>query len=125
MRLLEYVKTRFDKNQAITDTVILKNVRRNYCKKYQLEDSLQRVERRLSDYPLNLTSEKPKKSKSPSKKSSKDLKRKKAASKLVTWDTSHYEVLRWESAVSGLVKIIPKVTGLKINWLKGTWKDEC
>jgi ArsR family metal-binding transcriptional regulator len=130
LRLLEYVKSRFDKNQAMNDPLILKNVRRNYCRKFQLEDSLQRVEKRLSGYPLNLTSEKSEETKSSSKKASKGRKkerskskRKKAAHRLVTWDTSHYEVLRWERDVTELSKMIKKVTGLKLNWLTGSWKD--
>jgi hypothetical protein len=131
LRLMEYVKNKFDKNRSLTEPTILKNVRRRYSRKFDLEDSLERVEKRLSGYPLNLASEKPKVTKLSSTKNSKhtgkrrgESKKKKTGPKLITWDTSHYEVLRWESDVSELIKIVSKLTGLKINWLKGSWKDE-
>jgi hypothetical protein len=61
-----------------------------------------------------------------SKSESKESKKKKKSNqrKLILWDTSHYEALRWENEVNEFLKLIQKTSGMKIKWLKGSWTDQ-
>jgi len=122
--LINYVKHQYEKNEKLGSEVINTNIKRRFNKKHRLEESIKIYEKNLDkhqiDYPKQQNSiNSPKKETKTKKTITKKSKR-----KLILWDTSHYETLRFQSFVKELIELIKETTNLEIQWLKGKWSDQ-
>ena len=139
--LLNDINKKLDEEEKIRDPQTVQILQNRYCKKTRLEKGLKELEKQISTYPTILLKEQ-----RTSRKSSRSsqIRNKKAIvpetkkeggnkikeetrktkSKLVVWDTSHYELLRFESQITEILKLIKETTGLNLVWLKGNWKQE-
>jgi hypothetical protein len=116
--LITYVKYQYEKNEKLGSEVIKTNIKRRFNKKHQLEEAIKIYEKNLDKHQIDY----PKQQNSVN--SPKESKTKKSKRKLVLWDTSHYETLRFESFVKELIELIKETTNLEIQWLKGNWSDQ-